>query len=118
MIDIPAGALSKHLHPLCPRDNHVMKYESPSHAHFVDRASYYCGFLGCSVRFNSFHGYYTLIGMPDHLNPVDEPGVNTATCPTHHGWLYRCVSKDEVPGVLWSCGVKGCPYACQAKNEA
>jgi hypothetical protein len=30
-----------------------------------------------------------LIGMPDHANAVDEPGVNTAQCPKHDRWLYR-----------------------------
>ena len=117
MIGIPPNVLSRHLHPLCPRDNHVMKYERPSRLHVENQACYHCGFMGCSVRFNSFHGYYTLIGMPDHPNPVDEPGVNTAMCPTHHGWLYRRVSKDEIPGVLWSCGVEGCAYTCQANTK-
>jgi hypothetical protein len=49
-----ADVLSGHLKPLCSRDNHVMKYESGgSRANTGDRASYHCGFVGCSVRYNS-----------------------------------------------------------------
>src|SRR2546429_10010880 len=74
-----ADVLSRHLKPLCSRDNHVMKYESGgSRANTGDRASYHCGIAGCSVRYSSTDGYYMLIGMPDHANAVDEPGVNTA----------------------------------------
>jgi len=73
-----ADVLSRHLKPLCPRDNHVMKYESDhSRANTGDQSSYHCGYVGCSVRYNSDRGYYMLMGMPGHTYAVDEPGVNT-----------------------------------------
>ena len=75
--------LSSHLKPLCPRDNHAMKYESAgSWSHAENEASYHCRFGGCSVRYKATDGYYMLIGMPDHANPVDEPGVNIMKCPS------------------------------------
>src|SRR5213082_3155465 len=93
MIVASVDVLSRHLQPLCSRDNHVMKYESGgSRSNTGDRASYHCGIAGCSVRYNSTDGYYMLIGMPDHANAVDEPGVNTARCPIHGRWLYRAPS--------------------------
>jgi len=53
-----ADVLSRHLKPLCSRDNHVMKYESGgSRANTGDRASYHCGIAGCSVRYSSTDGY-------------------------------------------------------------
>jgi hypothetical protein len=59
--------LSGHLKPLCPRDNHVMKYESRrSRANTGDRVSYHCGYTGCSIRYSSTDGYYMLMGMPGH----------------------------------------------------
>ncbi len=76
MTTASAGVLSSHLRPLCSRDNHVMKYESSgSWSNAENQASYHCGFEGCSVRYNATDGYYMLIGMPNHANPVDEPGV-------------------------------------------
>ena len=77
------GTLSSHLRALCSRDNHVMKYESTgSRANSGDEASYHCGSVGCSARYNPTNGYFMLIGMPGHANAVDEPGVNTLTCPS------------------------------------
>jgi hypothetical protein len=110
--------LSNHLQPLCPRDNHVMKYESRSYwSNAEDRASYHCGFEGCSVRYNTNDGYYTLIGMPDHANAVEEPGVNTRKCPRHNHWLYlREITHREV-GARWSCGVEGCEYCYDADTK-
>ena len=71
------GTLSGHLRPLCSRDNHVMKYESKdSRANPGDEASYHCSSVGCSARYNLTNGYFMLIGMPDHANAVDEPGVD------------------------------------------
>ena len=49
-------------------------------------------------------------GMPNHANPVDEPGVNTVKCPRHNHWLYRRQKIDADPGVDWCCGVEGCDY--------
>jgi hypothetical protein len=54
-----------------------------------------------------------LIGMPDHANPVDEPGVNILKCPRHHQWMYRRVI-DAEPGVCWCCGVEGCDHRMRA----
>jgi anti-sigma B factor antagonist len=82
--------LSSDLKPLCSRDNHIMKYQTrPPRSNVKNGASYYCGFIGCSVRYHSADGYYTLIGMPDHANSVDESGVNLLQCPNHDRWLYR-----------------------------
>ena len=114
-----ADVLSRHLKPLCSRDNHVMKYESGgSRANTGDRASYHCGIAGCSVRYSSTDGYYMLIGMPDHANAVDEPGVNTARCPIHGRWLYRREDLEAQAGVRWLCGVEGCDYRYSANTKA
>jgi hypothetical protein len=51
-----------------------------------------------------------LIGMPDHANAIDEPGVNTARCPIHGSWLYRREDIEAEAGVRWVCGVEGCDY--------
>lgn len=110
MIVNSVDVLSKRLKPLCCRDNHVMKYESAnSKANTGDRASYHCGIAGCSVRYSATDGYHMLVGMPDHANAVDEPGVNTARCPLH-GWLYRREDIEAEAGVRWVCGVEGCDY--------
>ena len=106
-----ADVLSNQLKPLCSRDNHVMKYEaSGSRSNIGHQASYHCGFEGCSVRYDAIDGYYMLIGMPDHANPVDEPGVNTAKCPKHDNWLYRRKNIEREIGVDWCCGVKDCDF--------
>jgi hypothetical protein len=119
MIVTSADVLSRHLKPLCSRDNHVMKYESNgSKANTGDRASYHCGVTGCSVRYSSTDGYYMLIGMPDHANAVDEPGINIARCPMHGRWLYRRKDIDAEAGVRWLCGVEGCDYRYSAKPKA
>jgi hypothetical protein len=82
--------LSRQLKPLCSRDNRVMKYESGgSRANSGNLASYHCGSVGCSVRYNSTAGYYMLMGMSGHAYALDEPGVNTVKCPIHGRWLYR-----------------------------
>ena len=118
MTIVSADVLSSHLRPLCSRDNHVMKYESGgSRANTGDRASYHCGYAGCSVRYNSTHGYYMLMGMPGHTYAVDEPGVNTLKCPIHGRWLYRRKNIDTEPGVRWCCGVEGCDYGYDAKTK-
>jgi len=112
------GALSSHLRPLCSRDNHVMKYESiGSRANLGDEASYHCGTVGCSARYNARNGYFMLIASPGHANAVDEPGVNTLTCPRHGRWLYRRENVDTQPGVGWCCGVEGCDYTHHASGK-
>jgi hypothetical protein len=113
-----ADVLSSHLKPLCSRDNHVMKYESGrSRSKAENQASYHCGFEGCSVRYDSTNGYYMLIGMPDHANPVDEPGVNMVKCPRHNHWLYRRQNAGAQTGVRWCCGVDGCDYAYNTQTK-
>ena len=112
---IASDVLSGHLKPLCPRDNHVMKYESRgSRANTGDHASYHCGYSGCSVRFDSTDGYYMLMGMPGHTYAVEEPGVNTEKCPMHDRWLYRRQNIGVEPGVRWCCGVEGCDHRMRA----
>ena len=118
MMVTSVDTLSRHLKPLCSRDNHVMKYESAgSKANTGDRASYHCGVAGCSVRYSPTDGYYMLIGMPDHANPVDEPGVNILKCPKHDHWLYRRKNIDAKPGVRWCCGIEGCDYGYDANTR-
>jgi hypothetical protein len=111
MTNLLADVLSRQLKPLCPRDNQVMKYESGgSRANTGYLASYHCGSIGCSVRYNSTDGYYMLFGVPGHEYAVDEPGVNTVKCPIHGGWLYRRQNKNGEPRVRWFCGIEGCHY--------
>ena len=113
-----ADNLNSHLKPLCSRDNHVMKYEAGrSRSNSGYQASYHCGFEGCSVRYDASDGYYMLIGMPDHANPVDEPGVNTTKCPQHGNWLYRRRKASRKTGVDWCCGVEGCDYPSAADTK-
>jgi len=115
----PADVLDRHLKPLCSRDNHLMKYETGgSRLNTGYQASYHCDFEGCSVRFDATDGYYMLIGMPNHANPVDEPGVNTAKCPSHNHWLYRRRNADRESGVDWCCGVEGCDYRGNANAKS
>jgi hypothetical protein len=110
-----ASVLNGRLKPLCSRDNHVMRYEAGgSRANANDQASYHCGFEGCSVRYDAADGYYMLVGMPDHANPVDEPGVNTAKCPQHDHWLYRRKNISRAKGIDWCCGIEGCDYRYNA----
>jgi len=113
-----ADVLSGHLKPLCPRDNHVMKYEpGSSRANTGDRSSYHCGYTGCSVRYSSTDGYYMLMGMPGHTYAVDEPGVNTVKCPRHNYWLYRRQNIDAEPGVRWCCAAEGCDYSYDTNTK-
>ena len=114
-----ADVLSSHLKPLCSRDNHVMKYQArPSRSNAKNTSSYYCGYVGCSVRYHSSDGYYMLIGMPEHANSVDEPGVNTLKCPKHDRWLYRFQGVDAQGSVRWCCGVNGCDYGHDTRPAA
>jgi hypothetical protein len=110
--------LSRELKPLCSRDDHEMKYErGGSRANSGHLASYHCGLVGCSVRFNSAAGYYMLFGMPGHAYAVDEPSVNTMKCPIHGRWLYRRRNIGAEPRVGWFCGVEDCHYGYIAKTK-
>ena len=114
-----ADVLDNHLKPLCSRDNHVMKYEAGgSRSNTGSQASYHCGFEGCSVRYDATGGYYMLIGMPSHANPVDEPGVNTTKCPRDGHWLYRRRNIEREAGVDWCCGVEACEYNSNTNKES
>jgi len=105
------NVLSRQLKPLCSRDNRVMKYESGgSRANSGNLASYHCGSVGCSVRYNSTAGYYMLMEMSGHAYALDEPGVNTVKCPIHGRWLYRRENIGAEPRVRWFCGVEGCHH--------
>jgi hypothetical protein len=56
--------LNRHLSPLCPRDNHIMKYESHGPWHHAERrAACHCGFDGCSVRYDAIDGYHTVLRL-------------------------------------------------------
>jgi hypothetical protein len=75
----PADAykVDAQLEPLCPRDNNTMRYEASGLPSGTDnRPSYHCGHGGCNVRYDLVNGYFTLIGMPESINPLAEPGVN------------------------------------------
>jgi hypothetical protein len=112
------NVLNRHLKPFCSRDNHVMKYEvGGSRANFGNLASYHCGSIGCSVRYNSTDGYFVLIGIPGQTYAVDEPGVNTVKCPIHGSWLYRRENIDAEPRVRWFCSVKGCKFGYTANSK-
>ncbi len=116
MMTQPAEAyvLDAKLEPLCPRDNKTMRYEASGLPSGTDnRPSYHCGHEGCSVRYELANGYFTLIGMPDHVNPVEEPGLNTLKCERHGTWLYRRRDRVGESGAAWSCGVQGCDYGTQ-----
>jgi hypothetical protein len=112
------NVLNRHLNPLCSRDNHAMKYErGGSRANPGNLASYHCGSVGCTVRYNSNAGYYVLFGMPDHTYAIDEPGVNTVKCPIHGSWLYRRENIDAEPRVRWFCSVEGCKFGYTANSK-
>jgi hypothetical protein len=113
-----SNVLDPNLEPLCPRDNKVMRYEASGLPSGTDnRPSYHCGFEGCSVRYDLINGYFTLIGMPEHINPVEEPGVNALSCEKHGSWLYRRRDQGREWGSTWCCGVEGCDYCAQTTTK-
>ena len=102
--------LNSKLEPLCPRDNKTMRYEASGLPSGTDnRPSYHCGHEGCSVRYDLANGYFTLVGMPISINPVEEPGANTLKCEKHEAWLYRRDQAKEWHAE-WCCGVEGCDF--------
>jgi len=110
--------LSHELKPLCPRDNHRMKYESGRlRSNLEHQSSYHCGFEGCSVRYDSTDGYYTLLRFDEQVYRLDEPGVKTLKCPVHNCWLYRQQDLDTEMGVRWSCGIEHCHYCFNAPTK-
>ena len=115
---VQTDVLSTAAKPLCPRDDHPMKYESAgSTANPEHEASYHCGLDGCSVRYDFMFGYYTLIGVDGHLYRLEEPGVNTLKCSVHNAWLYRKEDPTTESGVLWCCGVEHCQYCFHAPTK-
>ena len=110
-----AYVLNPELEPVCPRDDRIMRYEASGLRSGTDnRPSYHCNYEGCSVRYDLVDGYFTLIGMPEQINPLQEPGVNTLRCDKHGSWLYRRRYQDRAHGSAWFCGVEGCDYGAQA----
>ena len=104
-----ANVLSKRLKPLCPRDNHLMKYRARrSRANTEDQPSFHCGYQGCSVRYNANDGYYMLIGAPDRSYAVAEPGINTLKCPRHGEWLV--IPQRGLVGAVASKAATMLPY--------
>jgi hypothetical protein len=66
--------LEHHLDPICPRDDHRMKFETagiawkttPTNRRSHALPSYHCNFEGCSVRYDLEHGYFSEVLTPDH----------------------------------------------------
>ena len=117
--ELATHAISHYLEPLCPRDDHKMKFDADGvrWRQAVDNATfkvatYHCGFEGCTVRYAPEHGYFTIVNAPDLPVFVEEPAVNTLQCPVHNTWLYRR-SKSDGAGFEWACGCEGCEY-CHA----
>ncbi len=117
--ELASRAINHHLEPLCPRDDHKMKFDADGvrweqaadNATFKV-ATYLCGYAGCTVRYAPEHGYFTIVKAPDLPVFIEEPAVNTLQCPAHNSWLYRRTSSNGV-GFEWCCGVEGCDY-CHA----
>lgn len=109
--------LSEKLRPLCPRDDHRMRYEgkgiswkagTDNQRHTL--ASYHCNFEGCSVRYGLQDGYFTVVETPNIPFYVEEPAANTLQCPRHGTWLYRTEADENASAYDWRCGVGGCDY--------
>lgn len=112
-------SLSSDLAPLCPRDNHSMRYEPegvcwkamPDDDHEQSLPTYHCEYDGCSVRYDLLNGYFTVVNTSEQPFFIEEPGVNILQCPRHGTWLYRSESNGGEAGTTWRCGVADCAYA-------
>jgi hypothetical protein len=110
--------LSHAIHPICPRDDHRMHYESkgiswkelPEDRREQTLASYHCKFEGCSVRYDLENGYFTVVNTPEQPYFLEEPGVNLRRCPIHGTWLYKSAERREAAPYSWRCGVSDCDY--------
>jgi len=109
--------LSEKLRPICPRDNHRMKYEAKgihwkaaSEDCAQTMASYLCNFEGCGVRYDHMNGYFTIVNAMERPFLVEEPGANPLQCAKHGTWLYRCEDHETASGFAWRCGVEGCTH--------
>ncbi len=112
------NSLSHELVPICPRDDHHMRYEAhgiswkgvPTDQHLQTLPSYHCGFEGCSVRYDLLNGYFTVVLTPEQPYFIEEPGVNLLRCPLHGTWLYRVEVHEHSSRYAWRCGVLRCDY--------
>ena len=119
MSEVIEYKLSHDLEPICPRDDHLMKFEAkgiawkalPSDKHREPLPSYHCNFEGCSVRYDPANGYFTVVLTPDQPYFIEEPGVNLLQCPTHGAWLYRTEARDANCHFLWRCPVEDCKHS-------
>ncbi len=110
--------LGSDLRPLCSRDDHVMRYEPHgSRANTGNYDSYHCSSCGCSVRYNTIDGYFTLLGISGQTYTISEPGVNTVQCPADGSWLYRQANPRNNKGIQWNCGVEGCDYIYESETK-
>jgi hypothetical protein len=117
--------LEQHLEPICPRDDHRMKFESegihwkaaPEDKKPQTMASYHCNYDGCSVRYDLERGYFSEVLTPDHPYFIEEPGVNVLRCPQHGTWLYRKAREEDGVRYEWRCGVKDCEHV-QARDAS
>jgi hypothetical protein len=119
--------LSHKLEPICPRDDHRMRYEAKGISWKVtpeDKSpqvmpSYHCGFEGCSVRYDLQSGYFTVVHTPDQPFFIEEPGVNLLRCPNHGTWLYRKEQEEHENGsrYTWRCAVDGCDYGGASNHD-
>jgi hypothetical protein len=109
--------LNDAIESVCPRDCHLMR----CHAHKTEWPTteadastmpcyYRCDYLGFSVRYTRYDGYFTVINTPDLPQAVDEPDVNLLECPQNHAWLYRSTALNQGDRLVWRCGVEGCDY--------
>jgi hypothetical protein len=119
------SSLSHELEPICPRDDHRMRYEArgiswkptPLDKHTRTQPSYHCGYDGCSVRYDLLNGYFTVVLTPEQPYFIEEPGVNQLRCPRHGTWLYRSENPENNSLYNSRCGVEGCDYS-HSRNSA
>lgn len=118
MTQVLESALSHGLEPLCPRDDHRLRFDpkgiawnaalDEKHREFLP--SYHCNYDGCSVRYDLLSGYFSVVNTPEQPYFIEEPGVNQVRCPRHGTWLYRGESQTPAARYEWRCGVDGCDY--------
>jgi hypothetical protein len=91
--ELASHGISHHLEPVCPRDDHKMKFDSDevrweqtADNATIKVAMYHCGYNGRSVRYVPEHGYFTVVKAPDLPVFVEEPR------PTH------CSARFTIPG--------------------
>ena len=108
--------LSRKMKPLCPRDSHVMRYETAGLTRAADGGQaepcYHCGYQGCSVRYHPDEGYFTVVKTPDEPYFLEEPGSNLYRCARHGGWMYRSTDASG-QGLLWRCAVPDCDFTAK-----